>query len=255
MDERQPTIFGEVADLYDRVRPGYPDHLFKDLTELCDLAPASHVVEVGAGTGKATAGLAALGLRVTAIEPSKPMADVLQARALPGVQVQVVRFEDAEVDPGQASLVLCAQAWHWVQRPLAYTRTHVMLEPGGHLALVANRRHEFPDDLLRRIRSHYARFAPGLEESVPGSDANRQAEWVEEIEASGLFGTTVSRDYLHGSTVSPSDFVDLLATQSDHRLLPREQLDALLDAIRSEVEPLGHIDLTYDCHLLLARRT
>jgi ubiquinone/menaquinone biosynthesis C-methylase UbiE len=49
-------VFGEVADDYDEVRPGYQAELARAVVEYAD-GPA-RLVEVGAGTGKATAALA-----------------------------------------------------------------------------------------------------------------------------------------------------------------------------------------------------
>ncbi|MGH3993609.1 MAG: hypothetical protein ACRDSN_14250, partial [Pseudonocardiaceae bacterium] len=43
--------FEEAPELYDRVRPGYPEELFDDLGRLVGLRPGSRVLEVGCGTG------------------------------------------------------------------------------------------------------------------------------------------------------------------------------------------------------------
>ncbi|MFF0791644.1 hypothetical protein [Streptomyces spiralis] len=47
-------LFDEVPELYDRVRPGYPDELFADLAGVTGLDETSSVLEVGCGTGHAT---------------------------------------------------------------------------------------------------------------------------------------------------------------------------------------------------------
>ena len=62
-------VFNEVPELYDRVRPGYPDELFADLVSIIGMDERSSVLEVGCGTGQATRSLAALGCSMTAIEP------------------------------------------------------------------------------------------------------------------------------------------------------------------------------------------
>ena len=61
------TAFAEVAGAYERGRPGYPEEAVRWLVGdgPCD------VVDVGAGTGKLTRSLAALGHRVTAVEPHR----------------------------------------------------------------------------------------------------------------------------------------------------------------------------------------
>src|SRR5215204_1404982 len=68
--------FEEVAEEYDRVRPGYPDELLETALELAGLGPGSPVLEVGPGTGKLTRLLVDRGLAVDAVEPGAEMAVV-----------------------------------------------------------------------------------------------------------------------------------------------------------------------------------
>src|SRR5258707_4991705 len=67
-------VFNEVPQLYDRVRPTYPDELFADLAAITGMDRRSSVLEVGCGTRQATRSLAALGYPVTAIQPSAGLA-------------------------------------------------------------------------------------------------------------------------------------------------------------------------------------
>lgn len=53
-------VFGSVADLYETARPSYPPALADVILAYCGRVPAS-VVDVGAGTGKGTEVLAAIG--------------------------------------------------------------------------------------------------------------------------------------------------------------------------------------------------
>ena len=66
-DERRgrATSFGDVADAYERARPGYPEEAVRWLVG----EEARDVVDLGAGTGKLTRSLVVLGHRVTAVEP------------------------------------------------------------------------------------------------------------------------------------------------------------------------------------------
>ena len=81
-EDRRATgrLFDEVAELYDRVRPTYPDELFADLVAITGIHEGSSVLEVGCGTGQATRSLAALGFSVTAVEPGAGMAALARQR-------------------------------------------------------------------------------------------------------------------------------------------------------------------------------
>src|ERR1035437_1848517 len=73
-------VFNEVPELYDRVRPTYPDELFADLVAITGMERRSSVLEVGCGTGQATRLLAALGYSVIAVEPGAGMAALARQR-------------------------------------------------------------------------------------------------------------------------------------------------------------------------------
>src|ERR1035441_5520023 len=89
-------VFNEVPELYDRVRPAYPDQLFADLAAITGMNRRSPVLEVGCGTGQATRSLAALGYQVTAIEPGAGMAALARQRlaAFRNVEVENSAFEE-----------------------------------------------------------------------------------------------------------------------------------------------------------------
>ena len=102
------TSFGKVADAYERVAPGYPEDAVRWLVgeEPCD------VVDLGAGTGKLTRSLVALGHRVTAVEPLPEMIAHLRVAVPRAIAVE----GEAEAIPladGSADVVAVAQAFHW----------------------------------------------------------------------------------------------------------------------------------------------
>src|ERR1700712_1812259 len=67
--DEQRLAFGSVAELYDRARPSYPPGAIDDVVAHAGLQTGDTVLEVGAGTGKATVLLAQRGLGVLALEP------------------------------------------------------------------------------------------------------------------------------------------------------------------------------------------
>src|SRR5262245_2416738 len=112
---RQET-FDEVAELYDRARPGYPEALFDTLLAETGLTTDDALLEIGSGTGKATLPFAQRGYTVHCLEPGRNLAAVAARNlsAYPHVTIETVRFEDWPVLEQRYGLVYSAQAFHWI---------------------------------------------------------------------------------------------------------------------------------------------
>lgn len=109
--------FNGVAALYDAQRSGYPEQLFDDLSEMCRLEPGRRVLEVGCGTGQATAGFAARGLDIVATDPGTALVDVARQKfiSVPNVRFEIASFEEWPLGQRSFHLVAAAQSWHWVR--------------------------------------------------------------------------------------------------------------------------------------------
>ncbi|MFJ8202708.1 methyltransferase domain-containing protein [Micromonospora chalcea] len=102
-------LFGTVADLYERARPGYPPEIAESILAYHGGTPAS-VVEVGAGTGKGTEVLARLGAPLTCLEPDARMAARLAER-FPDARIEATTFERWSPPAGGVDVLACAMAW------------------------------------------------------------------------------------------------------------------------------------------------
>ena len=102
-DRQHAESFRENADGYDAHRPSYPVESVRWL-----LDAARDVVDVGAGTGKLTAELVALGASVTAIDPAADMLRVLGER-LPQVETVEGSAEHLPIPDACADLVTFAR--------------------------------------------------------------------------------------------------------------------------------------------------
>jgi SAM-dependent methyltransferase len=248
----QRLVFGEVADAYDRRRPTYPQPLVDAVLDYSGLAgdTTTPVVEVGAGTGKASILFAARGVRLTCVEPSPAMATIARSNLAEFDNVAVVQtsFEDWKPEPHSYGLVFAAQSWHWMTPEIRTAKAHQVLRPSGSIALfwnvIANRGGEGLD---RDLSAAYGDLMPnGMWRSVP-TDRVQANNWViEELEGSGLFGpVTVVREPWH-ATYDSDEWLELLSTQSDHRMLDEGARDALFDRIREAVDANGgNVEVEY----------
>ena len=95
---RRPESFNEVAALYDRARPLYPQPLIDDLLALTGVRAGDHVLEIGCGTGQITLPLAERGLTITALEPGADLAAQVERVAVR--TDPPVRLDDRQVAAG-----------------------------------------------------------------------------------------------------------------------------------------------------------
>lgn len=131
--------FGLDPAGYDASRPDYPGWVFQILRDRCGLGKGSAVLEIGAGTGKATRALLNEGSSVIAIEPDLRLAEFLStSNSDPALTVLVSAFEDAQLDAGTFDLGVSATAFHWLDEDVALARICSLLRPGGWWAATWN---------------------------------------------------------------------------------------------------------------------
>ena len=129
--------FGADPANYHSARPPYPEATWVALRELASLGPGIDILEIGAGTGLATARLLAhQPARLVAVEPDVRLAGFLRATlADPRLEVLATSFESADLPTASFDLVASATAFHWLDAGPALRRIHGLLRPGGAVAL------------------------------------------------------------------------------------------------------------------------
>lgn len=122
-------------------RPPYPRGVFTKLAALI-AGPRARVLELGAGSGDLTFGLAPLVDDIDALDPSEPMLAV--ARTLRPSSVRNVRWflEAAEsfAPIGKYDLAVAAESLHWMRWREVLPKIGRALAKGGVLAIVADRK-------------------------------------------------------------------------------------------------------------------
>jgi SAM-dependent methyltransferase len=257
MPERpQRLVFGEVAADYDEVRAGYPAELADVVVDYA--GHPSDLVEVGAGTGLATAVFAGAGRRITCLEPDPAMAAVLRARfaGRPGVRVLPCGFEDWTPPAGGVGLLYAAQSWHWVDPAVGWTKAHDALAPGAALALFGHTYAFVDTGLESAITDVYTRIAPELADQ-PWDDVRTATDHplYRDLVAGGLF-TDASARWMETVVAYPrARYRRLLQTFSPHRMLPPDRRAALHDGIDAVVDRHGGtVEVALRTLLVLGRR-
>jgi len=206
---RYARSFDNVADAYDRGRPSYPDEAVEWLVG----REQKSVLEVGAGTGKLTERLLALGHDVHATEPSRAMLDLLKER-LPDVRSSYAAAESLPALDASVDVVICAQAFHWFDQETALAEFARVLRPGGRVALLWNTR-DVKIPWVRKLGAIIGDQDAAIEapESLVRST---QFGFVEEF--SHRHWQTVNRDSLCDMALSRSTIATLEATARERKL-------------------------------------
>jgi SAM-dependent methyltransferase len=131
--------FDRAASSYDSHRPGYPSAFVARVAREIGAERARRVLDLGAGTGKLTRELVALGCDVVAVEPLAAMRAQLVA-ASPGVDALDGTAEAIPLPDDSVDAVTSAQAFHWFDTRRALDEIARVLRPGGGLALFWNER-------------------------------------------------------------------------------------------------------------------
>ncbi len=259
--EQLRATFGEVPELYDRARPGYPAALFDDLAELARLRKAARILEIGCGTGQATIAFAERGYRITCVELGEKLAGFAQRKlsGFPMVEIVNANFETWEPREAEFDAVVSFTAFHWIDPDLSYTKTAALLRDGGALAIAGNETVMPPggDQFFVEVQEDYEAIVPGAKEIRAGAPVPPEEveDMRNEIDASGLFCDVAVRRYLWEVAYTADAYIALLNTYSGQRALEDATRERLHDRIRRRIEsrPDATVRTTYLSMLNVAR--
>ncbi len=211
--------FDGVPEIYDRVRPSYPPALFDDVFLYLDVSSrvSPKVVEIGPGTGQATAGLLERGAQVTAVEIGPRMSAFLRRKFANEARLEVVTsaFEDAQLASEVYDLVVSATAFHWVDPDIRLVKARRLLRPGGSLAIISTNRIASSADrgFFERAFPVYQKYRPDEQRhELPGEDLTPPEHG--ELLVSGLFDDVTLRRYRWDQTYSTAGYADLQRSYS-----------------------------------------
>ncbi|MBG6069708.1 class I SAM-dependent methyltransferase [Micromonospora ureilytica] len=222
------SSFGAAATAYAEHRPDYAQAAVRWALEP---APGLRVLDLGAGTGKLSATLVAVGADVVAVEPDPAMLTELR-RALPGVRALPGSAESIPLPDASVDAVLAGNALHWFDMAVAGAEIARVLAPGGVLAGLWN----IMDDRID--------WVAGLER-VSGSAAigprDTLGSWRAAtagmlVPSTGLiarFRSAEQVEFPHGQRRTADSLVATLATRAGMLVMPDEERAATLGRVRA----------------------
>jgi len=267
MPQELRRIFDEDAERYARARPGYPAELFTDLAELTEIGPGDgkprrgRVLEIGPGTGQATAELVRLAADVTAVELGPDLAAALGQQLAPALAggsfgIEVGAFEEWPLPSEPFDVVACFTAWHWLDPKVRSAKVAAALSPGGSLATVTTfhvRGGTVP--FFAEAQDCYMRWDPATEPGIQLEEADSIPPARDEADTSVAFEPAIRRRYRQDLTYSTAAYLDLLNTYSGHRALPADRRAGLLGCLADLIDHRygGTVTKSYLYELRVAR--
>jgi SAM-dependent methyltransferase len=222
------SSFGVAASAYAEHRPDYAQAAVRWAVEP---TAGSRVLDLGAGTGKLTATLVAVGADVTAVEPDPAMLSELR-RALRDVRARLGSAEAIPLPDASFDAVLAGNAMHWFDMAIAGPEIARVLVPGGILAGLWNVMDDRVGWVAGLVRvSGSAAIGP---RDTPASWRIETAgAYLPKVGGAARFGLPEQAEFPHGQRRTADSLVATLTTRAGMLVMSEQEREAALGRIRA----------------------
>lgn len=123
------------ADLYDEGRPKLPHKAIKIIKRYIN-GDVDLIVDIGCGTGNSTEVCTNYAKKVIGIEPSKDMLNKAKEKENEKLSFQTGLGNNTGLDNNIADIVICSQAFHWMEPTSTISEISRVLKKGGVFAVI-----------------------------------------------------------------------------------------------------------------------
>ncbi|MEV5238358.1 class I SAM-dependent methyltransferase [Streptomyces cinnamoneus] len=226
---RLSSSFGAAAAAYAEHRPDYAQTAVRWALE--QPAPGLRVLDLGAGTGKLTATLVALGADVIAVEPDPAMLSELR-RSLPAVRALPGSAEEIPLPDTSVDAVLAGNAMHWFDMAVAGPEIARVLAPGGILAGLWNVMDD-QDDWVAGLARVSGSAAVGPRDTPASWRTETAGMHLPRTGVAARFGSPEQAGFPHEQRRTADSLVATLATRAGMLVMPEQEREATLGRIRA----------------------
>jgi len=227
--------FDKVSDIYEEVRPGYGEDLYKHITAIKKYDDNSKILEIGCGTGIATKEIADfLQSKITAVEPGENLLAIARKRLGHYSNINFVntKFEDFNTEE-LFDGIFSATAFHWIDPDIKYRRAYSLLKNDGLLVLYWNNFRIKDEILQNNVEKIYNSYGMKVyDKPVIEIQKDKIKQRMDEIKNSGFFRIKDHRLLYNVFEYNSDTYIKLLQTFSDHSKAKLPEIDKLFHEIK-----------------------
>lgn len=261
-----------IAGIYDEIRPSYPEKLIEDVICKANLKLNDRLLEIGAGTGKATIQFAGKGFTINAIEIGKDMAEMLNDKCAnyPKITVDVSSFEEWNCHNNQKyDMIYSAQAFHWIDKNIKYKKCHELLKDNGYLILFwynpSNEKLPTTKEIQEKIDGIVNNYVSdyfvdnGKPQRREHDGVYKEDERKTEIESSGLFGLVEKTEYTHETRNNANQYLKVMKSVPAFASILDGLNDKIIDNMNKEIEEVindhgGYVGTLFNFSLYITKK-
>ncbi|MBP1042172.1 class I SAM-dependent methyltransferase [Vagococcus sp. BWB3-3] len=226
--------FSGFADLYEDVRPSFPEEAIALACSDLRRKPAV-VVDLGSGTGLSTRAWSDHAQLVIGVEPNEEMLEVAEKQRIANVEYQRALAHDTGLQTGCADIVSCAQSFHWMEPHTTLQEINRLLTHDGLFITIDNEWPPVSDWQAEKLYQTLFSKVNHLELTEPNL-RDKQRRWAKEnhlinLSRSGYFRFT--RQVLLSKTeIGDADrFIKLALSQGGIQNILKYQPDLIVDEL------------------------
>lgn len=230
-DDTLRARFDGVATQYEEYRLSYPKELFQDIMRYSD--KPQDALEIGIGTGKATAPFLKAGISVLAIEPNPKMADIAIEKNAGYGHLKILngKFEDYTFNH-EFDLVYAASSFQWLRSENRMELIGGCLKQNGIFAKFKTVTIVDPEESIGS-RLLYDIYCDVLPDYLPKDRSPKVKLW-DEFEQAG-FGSFEHRDYYKKYLFDSDRYISFMNTYTEYLALDEKLRKLFEDRIAEEI--------------------
>lgn len=218
------------------------------------LKTSSKILEIGSGTGKATLPFVELGSSIVCVDVNKEQINeaIENLSKYKNIRYICGSFEEVKLPQNSFDLIFAAQAWHWINPEVGYTKVERLLKNNGAFAIIWKLQDRNRSKLVREMGELYTKHCP-KRNTYKTHSVRHVSKEIGPIKA---FSLVTLKEYTTKRNYTKKELIGLAGTYSSVANLKESKrqvlFDRLSDLLEGRKEP---IVIPYKYTLMVFKKT